>query len=204
MSDQKTVMYDEAPVEFRTNIKGWVSSDGRFWGNGEDAEHMSRYHSCTHKKCECGNLMKKIYTKCPSCRAINSHDKYKSLEAVEWDGECMIVDHAGGYYRDFDELIESSVSAGDIESLSDLRLKPTSKKFTFREINLDELNDEYVTEDESFSHFHPEITKKVDELNKLLSETESKLWFEVDKRLIIPSEIEERYQKEYELENPIQ
>lgn len=175
MENTKEVLYDEAPIEFRTNIKGWVSSDGRFWGNGEDAEGMARYHECTHKTCDCGNTMEKLYTKCSSCRSVASGERYKALEFKEWDGKaplCLWNDDK--FFFDSDQLEEW---------LEDQENDGSGYRFVLAEkgkmsgVNINEINDEYRTEDEDLTDFHPEIAAKVKELNDLIENTEPRIWF---------------------------
>ena len=58
---EKIVMYDSPEAAtYRTDIKGWVSRDGHFYGdNGPSAEHGARWSGCTHMNCKCGTSMRK-------------------------------------------------------------------------------------------------------------------------------------------------
>ncbi len=84
MSDPKIVMYDsDEAATHRTNLSGWVSSNGRYWGKDEN---MARWSGCTHIKCECGNVFDKRRTRCDSCQAKIDMEKFYALPMVEWDG----------------------------------------------------------------------------------------------------------------------
>jgi hypothetical protein len=67
MKDEKMILdtSDEA-AKFVTGISGWVSRDGHFCGNDE---RIARYIGSTHKLCECGNIVEKMWIKCDRCRA---------------------------------------------------------------------------------------------------------------------------------------
>jgi hypothetical protein len=78
---QEMVLYDSPEAaQFVTGISGWVNRHGMFYGNGKDAEDMARWSGCTHKKCECGNIMEKRWTMCDVCRERNSIERYKDRE----------------------------------------------------------------------------------------------------------------------------
>jgi hypothetical protein len=71
-------------AEFRTNISGWVSRSGRFWGKDE---HMARWEGCTHIICKCGQPTKKDYTICEDCRAKQRIERYNAMPFKQWDGQ---------------------------------------------------------------------------------------------------------------------
>ena len=192
--EKEIIIYDEAKVEFRNNISGWVAPDGRFFGNNSDSEHMARWHACTHKRCGCGGLMTKGWTLCKACLSKKSIENYSSLPSVNWDGKCLIS-YNDTYFTDFNDVIEYALE-NDIESIHNMCLYPTSKKFVFTTIDIDSINEDYGTEDLGFSHFHPEIAKFVDELNHEINSLESKLWFtDGSKKLNIPIDVEEEFQR---------
>jgi hypothetical protein len=101
--EEKVIMYDsEDAAKFVENIKGWVDINGRFWGKDE---HMARYSSHTHTKCECGEIVKRGWTKCNKCRSISEIENYNKLPFIKWDGEhCVYSDMADRYFRDEDEI----------------------------------------------------------------------------------------------------
>jgi hypothetical protein len=108
MKEEKVIMYDTpAAATYRTNIEGWVSSDGLFFGKGEQAEATARYAGCTHLKCECGGIYEKIYVRCQDCRKKAADDAYRKLQYKEWDMDtpiCLYDDDR--YFFSEDELID--------------------------------------------------------------------------------------------------
>jgi hypothetical protein len=87
MSNKDKVIMYESPeaATYMTGIKGWVDINRRYFGDNEDGERMARFSSCTHKKCDCGGLMERIWTKCENCRGKAAIERYNSLPFEEWD-----------------------------------------------------------------------------------------------------------------------
>jgi hypothetical protein len=106
--DKKIVMYESPEAAtYVTNIEGWIDINRRFFGKGEDGEHMARYSSHTHKICECGGKMEKGYTKCPKCRHKSAVERYNALPFKEWDGKDPICTWDGDkYFFNENDLIE--------------------------------------------------------------------------------------------------
>lgn len=68
----------------RVTVSGWVSRDGRFYG---DDERTARWAGATHVACpECGQPTDKSYTHCEACRNRRSHERFEALPLAEWDG----------------------------------------------------------------------------------------------------------------------
>lgn len=122
MKNETVILFeDESAAKFVENISGWVDINRRFFGNNKDSEHMARYSSCTHQRCECGEIMKKGWTKCEKCRITSAIEKYNLLPFKEWNGkEIVYSDMADKYFRDSDE-IEDYCEEEEIEP-SELRL----------------------------------------------------------------------------------
>lgn len=62
------------------SYKGYVSPDKKFV---EFSKDLYVYRYSTHKKCSCGNIMKKEYTLCGECRSKKEKEKYNSLPKIE-------------------------------------------------------------------------------------------------------------------------
>lgn len=171
-------------VEYRTDLEGWTGPDRLYYGKGEEGERRARYGNSTHRKCECGE----IFPKNSFCR-VCSEKKYKEnflkLEEVEWDGESMMCERNGDiFFSDMDEVLEYCEE--NAIKIEDLELMLCEKSVNISQVNIDELNEEYVTEDgRGVSDWHPEIAEKVKELNELIRNTKPKLWFQTNKRIKI-------------------
>lgn len=111
---------DEA-AHYCTNIKGWVSRKGLFYGDKQGAEDIARYAGCTHVKCEkCGEPTEKRYTQCEECRLKNKISHYKSLPSAEWDGKTMLYSELNDKYYDSLECAEEDLD--NDQTLNDLLL----------------------------------------------------------------------------------
>lgn len=132
MSDEKMIMNtsDEA-AHFKTDISGWVSKDGRFYGKDERA---ARWDGCTHIACSggCGvPVSKNSYTVCPECRAKSDIEKYNNLERKEWDGESPLYSEAlDRYFFDEQELIDYCYDEG-LTTVDDMLLRTTTPQRAF-------------------------------------------------------------------------
>lgn len=101
---EKIIPIDEPDLVRRVTVTGFVSTDGRFYG---DDEHLARWASCTHVRCACGALARKSWTACDECRERNDIARYAALPKVEWDGKSFIYsDAADRYFSDYDDLVD--------------------------------------------------------------------------------------------------
>lgn len=156
MKEEKVIMYNSPEAAtYRTNIEGWVNSEGRFWGKDE---HMARWSGCTHKACACGKQMSKHYTKCEGCRNRANMERYNALPEKEYDGEYLYSHVADKYFFSEDELLEYC---------EDEEVKPEDLRLVFcepnylgtLELNCDEFPEDAVSK---------EVLSKLDELNRLI------------------------------------
>jgi hypothetical protein len=111
---------DPRAAHYVTDIKGWVSRDGRFYG---DDERLARWAGSTHNACEaCEAVTERPYTKCPACRAKNAADRHAKREMKPWDGVGFIYSDAlGKYFADADDL-DDYLADDDALGLDELRL----------------------------------------------------------------------------------
>jgi hypothetical protein len=103
-NDEEVVMYN-APeaAKFVTNISGWVSRHGQYWGSDE---HMARWSGCTHKLCDCGKPMTKSYTACNECRAKNDVERYNAMPFKEWSDEPLYSRSADEYFFNAEDIYD--------------------------------------------------------------------------------------------------
>lgn len=146
---------DDAAAEKKT-VTGWVSRTGIFYGQNED---MARYAGCTHKKCSCGNIMTKGWTKCDVCRAIKTRERYDALPFEEWDGKKPLCTYDGDQYFFNESDIDDYCEEHEIES-KDLMLVICSPNFP-RQISSEYWADALPEEGD----IPKELQAKLDELN---------------------------------------
>lgn len=123
MSDNAIIPYDQPDLVKRVTVAGWVSTDGRFYG---DDENLARWASCTHIRCACGALVKKCWTACDACRLKSNIERYNRMPKIEWDGSTMLYsDAADRYFQDYDEIVDYLLDCAEDNSqttVADLRL----------------------------------------------------------------------------------
>jgi len=106
--ETKQVMYDSPEAaRFVEGIKGWVDINNRFFGDNKDSEHMARFSSCTHRLCDCGNIMERGYSKCRFCINNANIERYNALPFREWDGVTPVYSETQDtYFFNEQEIID--------------------------------------------------------------------------------------------------
>lgn len=182
---QEIKIYDDSNlVEYRTDLEGWTGPNGLYYGKGDLGEERARYANCTHKRCECGNLMDKTWSRCNSCREKSATERWYKRELIKYDGESYLYDETTGRYFSsiediFDDYISEDLNVGDA------RVLLCEQKVGISFVNLDDLNEDSGTEEEGIMSFYPEIQKKVDELNEMIKNATPVLWYPTGKRIDI-------------------
>jgi hypothetical protein len=116
--DEKIIMYDsnEAAKPHRLEKDGWVTPDGHWYEN----EDTARYHGCTHKRCDCGSIMRKGWLKCDNCISKKEKESYEKLEFKEWDGKTPVAIYQDDHYffdedQIFDYCEEYEIKSTDLQ-----------------------------------------------------------------------------------------
>lgn len=163
MAKQQTkIMYDsDEAATFKTDISGWVSSEGRFFGNNE---HLARWSGSTHKKCNCGNVTEKHWTVCTHCRTARSDERYNALEFREWSGEPLSIFGCDTYFfRDeiYDYLNDLEKGAATPQLVI---CEPVFAPY-IEDYGVDQLPDDFTIEDA-----HPKLAELIADVNKYVHE----------------------------------
>lgn len=100
MRGEKYVHYDsDEAASYKTNLSGWVSRDGIYFGSNE---HTARWSGCTHKTCEtegCEEVISKnSWTICKACKERSDKENYEKLPVKEWNGEDPIYSDSCDQY----------------------------------------------------------------------------------------------------------
>ena len=174
MSDSKIVMYDSGEAAtHRTNLSGWVSSDGRYWGKDE---HMARWSGCTHIKCGCGNVVEKGRIRCDSCQAKIDMEKFYALPMVEWDGTTPVCTFDDDHFFFSDsELLDWMA---DQEQEAELRIvlcEPGRLSYVSEDHWCDDLPDDGELPDE--------VAAKLAELNEAIKNAPTVCWWPGKQRI---------------------
>lgn len=105
MADEEMILDTDDRAAKRMTITGWVSRDGRFYG---DDERIARYAGCTHRACEdCGQPARKSWLVCDSCRSKREWARWREYPEKPWDGlGALFADAFDEYFFDLDCLYE--------------------------------------------------------------------------------------------------
>jgi hypothetical protein len=184
MTEEKIVMYDsDEAAQFKTNISGWVSRDGHFFGTNE---RTARYSGCTHRKCEtCGKLITKSYIICNDCYIISKKKQYDSLPKEVWNEEGGVYSEACDKYFWSWEEVDDYCEDEEIKE-SDLRLVICEPQYP-RQIDDDYFCDE-LSED---GELPDKIVKAMEAFNKVLKESLPLSWYP-SKKAVIRKKVEEK------------
>ncbi|OBW43526.1 hypothetical protein AB670_00056 [Chryseobacterium sp. MOF25P] len=164
-TEKKIIMYDSPKAAtYQTNVEGWVSSDGRFWGKGEHNEHMARYTGSTHRKCECGAIIEtRSYLSCESCRKKKQLENYNKLTYKAYDGSPVVTAFDDQYFFNEDDL-NAYLLENNLDSISLLFCE---------ENNWFKIEGDYwadIMPENSDGELPDNLQKALDELNKVISE----------------------------------
>jgi hypothetical protein len=126
ITDTKVVLpSDPEAATYRTDIRGWVSRTGLFYGEGTGAEASARYDGSTHNVCDkCSAPAERPYTLCAACIGLKADAKWAAMPRAPWDGKSMLYSTtADRYFADLGEA-EDWLEDQDDESrtLEDLRI----------------------------------------------------------------------------------
>lgn len=167
--DKKIILYDSHGAAIhRTMLSGWVSSNGRFFG--ED-EHLARYDGCTHRKCSlCKNLVEKSRTMCSDCNEKRQVAKYAKKEVKKWDGATPLYSEVADEFY-FDEEGFEDLLPDWIERHVNPRLVLCESVFLHRvdeDYWIDALPEDGVVP--------PNVEKALNALNKEIDNTDPVSW----------------------------
>lgn len=160
------VVLAESPeaAEYRTDLKGWVSRNGRYFGDSAYSETAARYDGCTHYGCKyCSAVVEKPYTACRACRDKKETDRFESLPQAEWDGKAWLYSMVREKYYPTPADAEDELEEG--ETLTDLRVVICTPNY------VRQLDTEYFSDDlpEDEDDVPPEVEAAMEAFNKAVA-----------------------------------
>lgn len=166
--EEKIIMFESDEAAQIKTITGWVSSNGRYWGQDERA---ARYDGSTHHVCECGEVAERAYTRCKTCRDKQAIETWKAYPYKEWDGKALIyLSGPDKYFRDESELMEfcdeEQVNANDL-------MLVLCEPMHYSTVGYDDIcqdsHEDWEPEDE--------LTKAMNEFNKVIQSLPAHSWY---------------------------
>lgn len=163
---EQIIRYDSDEAAVLKTVEAWVTNDGILFKE----EARARYHGCTHKVCECGELMPKYKTICDVCSDSKSDERYFKRPFIEWDMVTPVFD--GDTFLFSSEEVEDYLAENELEP-EDLRLvlcEPNS----FYEIS-DGYWEDIMPEDGD-GELPKVLREKLDELNAVIGTLKPCSW----------------------------
>lgn len=179
MKEKKIIMRESDEAASIQTVTGWVSSDGRWYGNDEN---LARYGGCTHQLCACGAVVDRGRIKCDKCHDKQRWEKYKSLQTKVWDGLEFLVmwDDDKFFFHDSDLM----------DYCEEMQMQPQDLQLVFakpvygRYLDTDYFQDE-LYEDGDLPNA---ITEAMDKFNEVVKAAGPLSWTSGNVAAIIPEE----------------
>jgi hypothetical protein len=181
MKNNEIIMYDSPEsAQYVTDISGWVSSTGHFFGKSEDS---ARYDGCTHRACtSCGKPTTKLWLICSDCRSTKEIERYYALDGFSetqwkeyWESkypnefqDVYYSDAIDHYFFTFEE-VWTHCDDNDC-SMNSLRLKWCEPEY-IKDVDPDLYFQDIIQDGDDIPH---ELIYAFDQLNKKISEFNSK------------------------------
>jgi len=177
MNKNDIILYEDSDiVKYMTNIEGWVETESRrYWGTNKDSEHMARYSACTHKRCKCGNIMRKYFTLCKKCREEKRTERYFKREWKKYDSDVPVYsDKYDEYFYDYEDIFDFCGIEG---------IEPDELNLIICEPNYCHTIDPYdyyidISPDGVDDYLPDEILDAFDKLNKTITECKTAISWE--------------------------
>lgn len=136
---QSIIMYDSPQAASIQTVSGWVSNDGRYFG---DNEKLARYCGATHKSCsvDSDHPIYPVNSYCDACSHDEALERFNAMPIVEWDGSTML------YLCEHDLYLSSASSVQHFCDEYGLELKDL-KLVLCEEIGMQEVDENYWEDD---------------------------------------------------------
>ena len=168
--DNQEIMFDsDEAAHLQTNISGWVSRNGRFWGNDERA---ARYDGCTHRICEdCGDPCPKSWLICDKCKDIRDIKRYNAMPKEVWNEVGMLYSDAlDKYFSYWGEIEDYCEDEGiGIDKLRLIICEPD-----YLPLIPDDYGSDVLPED---GELPDSVIKAIEDFNKIIQDAGPVSWY---------------------------
>ena len=177
---KQIIMYDSPESASLKTVTGWVSADGRFFGQDEN---LARFCGATHRSCK-NNPDHPVYQVrgyCEPCRTDKRDKAFAAMPTKEWDGEPLVNFDGDRYFFDAGSLRDYLVDE-DI-GLANLRLCICEPNMP-REIDPSDFFSEELPEDGEISD--DQLVAAFDLLNEMIRKAEPLSWSQGKFAVLLP------------------
>ena len=114
---KQVIMYDAPEAASLQTVTGWVTADGRFFGQDEN---LARFCGATHRRCENNpdHQVHEIRGYCAQCYSEKRAKVFAAMPTKDWAGEPLVNFDGARYFFDADSLrdylIDSAVNLADL------------------------------------------------------------------------------------------
>lgn len=114
---KKIVMFDSPESASLKTVTGWVSADGRFFGQDEN---LARFCGATHRRCKNNpdHPVHEVRSYCDQCHQEKRATVFAAMPTKDWNGEPLVDFDGDHYFFDagslHDYLIDNDVSLQDL------------------------------------------------------------------------------------------
>lgn len=172
MTTKKIIMADSPEAASIQTVTGWVSSDGKFWGQDE---RLARYAGSTHRKCENNPSHPPVGNQdyCRECHKEKMEKRWQDMpkEAFTPESFPLHLYDSDRYFFDGDDLIDWLQEHG---------IKPESVRLT----KCKPAYPDQIDPNEHFCDILPEdgevpgdVYEAFEKLNEVLKKSEPFCWF---------------------------
>lgn len=183
---EKIVMMDSDEAASIQTLTGWVSRDGRFWG---DDERMARWSGATHRKCKNkpdDHPIHRTHSYCEECHRESRQAKFAALERAAWAGEPLVIFDDDTYFFDVESLVdycwENSVFPSELQLLI---CEPNYPP----EFDLAQHCEEIMPEGDDYFCLPQAIRDAAEALNKAIKESGPISWIGGERAAIVSDDI---------------
>lgn len=170
MSAQKHIMFDAPEAASLKTVTGWVSADGRFFGQDEN---LARFCGATHRNCKNNpdHPVHEVRGYCQLCHSESRAKVFAAMPTKEWGGEPLVDFDGDNYLFDADSLRDYILDS-DV-SLADLRLCICEPNMP-REIDPSDVFSDDLPEDGEIRD--DQLVAAFDLLNEMIRKSEPLSW----------------------------
>jgi len=161
-------------AKYVTNVTGWISREGRFYGNDEQA---ARWGGATHIHCKkCGAPTFKPWLLCKKCRDQQAWERYAKFPTEKWDENVPTYSPVTDRYYWYKDDVRDENSEGNFDPAS-LQLV-LCKPIYAPDVDPESIYEDLLPEYDKLSDVSQELVDAFQELNDTIKDANIILSYE--------------------------